>query len=192
MNRTIYRDGLPAGWTLSGTDPQNYKVQTKRVDGNTLLFIAQIEPVEGQETIGFGSVGQVIGAGKFVGKRIQLSALMKVSNVPDWSWAGLWMRIDGSDETFVAFDNMYERRLNGTTGWVECSIVLDVSVESAQIAFGILLHGAGEAAVNNMQLSIVSEEINPTKNSMDKSLRHDIKPTIAFEREEAVNLSFED
>ena len=41
----------------------------------------------------------------FAGKTITLKGWIKTENIPEKSWAGLWMRLDGESED-VAFDNM--------------------------------------------------------------------------------------
>ncbi|MFX7878978.1 hypothetical protein ABTK13_22170, partial [Acinetobacter baumannii] len=77
---------------------------------------------------------QKVAADDFRGKRIRLSAILSVKDVPNWSWAGLWIRIDGVDKTNCGFDNMYDRRLTGSVKEAECSIVLDVPEKAAVIA----------------------------------------------------------
>jgi hypothetical protein len=46
-------------------------------------------------------------------------------------WAGLWLRVDGSNGMLV-LDNVEDRALHGTTDWTQASIVLDVA-EQAKI-----------------------------------------------------------
>lgn len=63
---------------------------------------------------GFATLMQRVTAEQYKGKRIRLSGLLKSQDVV--GWAGLWMRVDQRKEA-VAFDNMQDRSIKGTTGW---------------------------------------------------------------------------
>lgn len=76
-------------------------------------------------------------ADSYRGKRMSFSAVVKSADVENW--AGLWMRIDGPFERSLGFDNMQNRSIKGTTNWQKYGVVLDVPMESINIAFGILL-----------------------------------------------------
>ncbi len=43
----------------------------------------------------------------------------------------------------VAFDNMHDRPIKGTTGWQQYEVVLDIPRDSTGISFWILLDGTG-------------------------------------------------
>ena len=58
---------------------------------------------------------QEFAAINYRGKKVALSAYVKSEDVTGWS--GLWMRVDGQDDKVLAFDNMQNRRITGTTGW---------------------------------------------------------------------------
>jgi len=83
---------------------------------------------------------QTISADEFLGKRCQVRGCDTVRG-PD-QWAGLWMRVDGPDSgRHLAFDNMLDRPIKGTTDWTRYAVVLDVDKTAVAIAFGVL---AGE------------------------------------------------
>jgi hypothetical protein len=84
---------------------------------------------------------QEISADAYHGKRVRLSANAKASDVQ--GWAGLWMRVDGDGSRPLAFDNMGNRPIKGTTDWKRYDIVLDVAGQATDVAFGILLTGRG-------------------------------------------------
>ena len=70
-------------------------------------------------------------------------------------WVGLWRRVDGRDAGpggMLAFDNMHDRPVTGTTDWARHEIVLDVSEEAEAVFFGMLLNGKGTAWVDDLKL----------------------------------------
>ena len=84
---------------------------------------------------------QTFKADGFQGKRLRLTGYVKSKDVADW--AGLWVGVDGSEKTGVAFDNMGDRKIEGTADWTKYTIVLDVPKDAAAIAFGLLMSGKG-------------------------------------------------
>jgi len=98
---------------------------------------------------GFGTWMTQMPPGEYLGKGIRLTAYVKTVNVE--KNVGLWMRVDGDQQT-LSFDNMGSRSLTGTTDWREYEIILDVPENSNQIFFGILLSGTGEAYVDGLKL----------------------------------------
>ena len=62
----------------------------------------------------------------YQGKKIKLTGYLKTENVT--GSAGLWMKIDPS----VAFDNMQNRPVKGTTDWTKYEITLDLQSSKAK------------------------------------------------------------
>ena len=69
----------------------------------------------------------------------------------------LWMRGDKRSEV-LAFDNIQNRGIRGTTGWQRYYVVLDVPKDATQIAFGILLSGPGLVWLNDPKPEIVNAD----------------------------------
>jgi hypothetical protein len=78
------------------------------------------------------------------------------------SWAGLWLRVDGPDHKLLAFDNMQDRAVKGTTDWKQYEIVLDVADTAQGLAFGVLLAGTGQVWLNDMKFETVGTEVPTT------------------------------
>lgn len=95
----------------------------------------------------------------YLGKRLRFSALVKTQDAQDW--AGLWMRVDNGSK-MLAFDNMQNRPIKGTSDWRRYDVVLDVPQESTGIFFGVLLSGSGEVWLNEAKIEIVGAEVLPT------------------------------
>ena len=92
-------------------------------------------------------------------KELELTAEIKSIDVK--GWAGLWMRIDGiryegkrSYDTTAAFDNMNDRKIQGTNDWTGYKVVLKVPDEYKGIGYGVLLVGEGQLEIRNFRLRV--------------------------------------
>ena len=126
---------------------------------------------------GFGTLMQDFRADHYAGKRVRFSAFVKTEGAQDW--AGLWMRIDKGSQ-LLAFDNMQDRSIKGTTEWKKYDVVLDVPQNASGIFFGVLLNGTGTVWLSNAKFEIVGPDV-PTTNGAGR-----LKP------DEPANLGFQD
>lgn len=156
---------VPRGWFLAGSKPTEFEAG---VDGSQALQGHTSAYLKSKDTKvdGFGTLMQSINAEGYRGKKVRLSGLVKSEEV--LGWAGLWMRVD-QGESMVAFDNMQDRPIKGTTGWQRYDVVLDVPKDATGISFGILLAGTGEVWLNNTKFDVVEAETPVTK-SDDRKL----------------------
>ena len=148
----------PTGWFLAGTKPASYEAGTDAsaaYNGHPSAYLKAKEPDPG----GFGTLMQDFRADKYVGKRVRFSAFAKSDGVQ--SWAGLWMRVDKEKDS-VAFDNMMDRPIKGTTGWKKYDVVLDVPQDATGIFFGVLLDGPGIVWLNSTNFEVVGADIPTT------------------------------
>ena len=100
----------------------------------------------------FGSLTTGTSAQPYRGKRIKYSGHLRSQEA---EVGGLWMRIDRSHDgrvTTLAFDNMQDRPVRGTTDWAEYAVVLDVPDDAHQITFGFLLNGSGTLWGDNLKI----------------------------------------
>ena len=92
---------------------------------------------------------------------------MKGDRVNDW--AGVWLRVDGPVEgnqpKILAFDNMQDRPIKGTTDWARVEIVLDVPREAKDMAFGIMLSRDGEVWLDDLKFDVVKKSVPVTGRS---------------------------
>jgi hypothetical protein len=102
---------------------------------------------------------QQFSAAQYAGKRVRLSAWVKSENANDW--AGLWMRVDNGTKS-VAFDNMQDRAIKGTSDWQNYAVVLDVPKDATGIFFGILVSKSGTVWLNSVQFEIVGMDVPVT------------------------------
>lgn len=140
--RTAYVAGVDPDITMRGSPSGYLKSTQRKIDG-------------------FGTLMQDIAPDNYAGGRIRVSCHLKTLNVN--AWAGLWVRVDrGRDVSPIAFDNMEDRGIKGTTDWTECVVVLDVGERASNIAFGVLLSGTGTVWINRMRFEPVDLSVPVT------------------------------
>jgi hypothetical protein len=167
--------GVPAGWYLSGAKPADYESGTDAQAHYNSHPSAYLKSKKA-EIDGFGTLMQNFRADQYAGKRLRFTAFVKTEGVQDW--AGLWMRVDKGKES-VAFDNMYDRPIKGTSGWQQYAVVLDVPQNASGIFFGVLLHGTGTVWMNSVKIEAVGPDVPTTA-----------LPTMQ-DRDHPINLDFE-
>lgn len=163
----------PLGWLLAGNKPASYD---SGVDSRVLYndqhsaYLKSTEPV----LEGFGTLMQHFSAEKYAGQRVRFSAVVKSQSVEDW--AGLWMRVDRG-QVVVAFDNMQNRAIRGTTDWHPYQVVLDVPQDATEISIGILLSRTGTVWMSSASFEIVDRSVPTTTTSSS----HDQPVNLGFE-----------
>jgi len=103
----------------------------------------------------FGALSYYIPA-NFIGNKIKLTGYMKTENVSSDGYAGLWLRVDPK----VAFYNMADQQIKGTTDWQKYEFELDFNSGNAQaIVFGGLLTGKGKIWIDDLKVTIDGKEL---------------------------------
>lgn len=116
----------------------------------------------------FALVSQKVKADRFRGKRVRLSAFLRLDNVEaygrgairDMSGAALTLRVEGPG--FSNLDDMRDRPLRGTKPWTEVSLELDVPATASMIEFGAVLSGGGTLWVDAFKLEVVASHEKQT------------------------------
>lgn len=152
-----------SGWLLAGDQPQDYRIGTDTgiLHGGKASGYLRADR---ESPSGFGTLMQMVEAGPYPGTRVRMSGWAKADGVE--GWAGLWMRVDGSDRRktgkSLSFDNMQNRPIKGTSDWTRYEIVLDVPQAATALAFGILLEGKGEVWLDDVQFAVVGSDVPTT------------------------------
>jgi hypothetical protein len=149
----------PKGWLLSGSDRSDYAaaVDTSVKHGGQASGSLRSTTAHAK---GFGTLMQSVVKDAYRGKRLRFSAMVKADQVANW--AGLWMRVDRPNQRTGAFDNMEERAIKGTKDWARYEVVLDVDADASDVAFGVLLSGAGQVWIDDAALEVVGKDVAPT------------------------------
>ncbi|MBI4472114.1 MAG: tetratricopeptide repeat protein [Acidobacteria bacterium] len=159
---------VPKGWFMAGSKPADYE---SSIDSGNMLgglpsaYLRSKKP----KIDGFGTLMQSFSAEQFLGRRIRFTAFVKSENIQ--GWAGLWVRVDGKSGTQpLAFDNMSNRSIKGTTGWRSYEVVLDVPLDATGIALGILMGGTGTVWMNGAKFEEVGVNF-PTTDLKSNALK---------------------
>lgn len=151
---------MPAGWFAAGSEPNDYDMGsepgTRRPGGRHAFIRAR------PESKGFGTMMQAIDAANYRGQRLRLSGYLRTK---DAGKAQMWMRVDGSQQRVLAFDNMETRALKGDNDWKSYAIVLDVPEEAVDVAFGFLLSNQGTIWADDFRLETVGKDVPVTEMS---------------------------
>lgn len=178
----LNEDRLPKGWGMGNItgrptlpDTAHYRLDaTHKQHGAYSLLIDW-----SKGSSDWTSVAYVIPK-TFRGSKIKLSGYLRTENVTD-GYAGLWMRIDSKWRETLAFDNMQDRGVKGTTDWKQYSVELDYDPSKARtITFGGLLVGKGKMWLDNLSITIDDVDIAKaqpyapqlTKPELDSTFNH--------------------
>lgn len=152
--------GCVTGWLLAGTRRDCYEIGVALGEasaGKPAAYLRSTTDPSG----GFGTLMQQIVVDEFAGKRLRFSGAVRAEAVIDW--AGLWMRVDGArEDPMLAFDNMHDRAIKGSTDWSRYAVVLDVPEKATNIAFGVLLSGEGAIWIADLALEAVGVDVPTT------------------------------
>jgi erythromycin esterase-like protein len=106
--------------------------------------------------LGFGVATAKFPLNVAAGKHVTYSGYIKTEAVTE-GYAGLWWRVDGEGGKILAFDNMQNRGVTGTTPWTRCEISLDVPPNATNINFGVLHPGNGTAWFDSLEVQIAGK-----------------------------------
>jgi len=137
--------GVPKGW--NGGPAGTFAVDGQTVHGGKwALRIERNDKSEGA----FTAINRMVPI-DFAGESLELRGFLRTEDVSQF--AGLWMREDG-DSGSVAFDNMQQRQLKGTTEWTEYSIKLPIEKSAKRLFFGVLAAGVGKVWADDLHLLV--------------------------------------
>lgn len=166
--------GDAIGWVGNGN--KDYRRSLDSVVTQSGNYSAVLEFVGEQP--GFGTWTFVLPE-NYPGKKITFSGYIKTENVE--GYAGLWMRIDPQ----IAFNNMHQEQISGTTDWKRYEFTLDMAPErTEQIVLGALLSGKGKLWVDGLTVTVDGKDI-ATVAPLEKPAA---KRDTAFDRGSGINL----
>jgi hypothetical protein len=155
----------PKGWFAAGSNPKDYRMTVDRTMAHGGKASASLKSAVAVPA-GFGTLMQTFKANAYLGKRVRMSGYVRAQDVKNW--AGLWMRVDGARGEPLGFDNMQNRAIKGSSDWRKYEIVLEVPESAQEIAFGLLLTGAGQAWMDDLAFEVVGTDVPTTGPKMGK------------------------
>jgi hypothetical protein len=151
-------DAPPGWWFIQHAGPTSFEFA---IDDQVAKEGKQSLRIRRTGTQPFGLVLQRIKPDRFRGKRVRLSAFLRLDNVEpfgrgalrDMSGAVLMLRSEGG--TGMVLDDMRERPLRGTRPWTEVSAEIDVPLSANTLEFAAMLSGTGTLWVDAVRLEVV-------------------------------------
>lgn len=145
-------------WIKAGSDPLKYEMGLDPSLKETFTIKTINNDLDENS---FGTYMSKESTSNYLGKRIQLTGLVKSSI--ESGWAGLWLRNDGKDRSeSLGFDNMYDRQIKDETGWKSYSVVLDIPTEAISMSYGALLVGKGQIWFKDVSNKVVDTSVPVT------------------------------
>lgn len=145
----------PHGWsTAQHTGPLSYDFALdsgEKKSGTQSLRVTNIGPEP------FGSLIQSIPAAGLGGKKLRLTAWVKVSGIPEeGKRTGAVLSLTAlRGSAVLASEAMRRRELRGSADWTRHSIELAIPAGAARIDFGAVLQGTGKMWVDDFTLETV-------------------------------------
>lgn len=174
------QDGKPKGWYFHPQHSYLVTIDSKDVkSGESAISIEYTG-----DTVAFQPIF-ITFPKSYEGKEITLSGYIKTENITD-GYAGLWMRIDPE----IAFDNMHQNGVTGTTDWKKYEITLDMNpAKTQQIVIGGLLVGKGKMWLDDLQITIDGTDIKGAKIYEKKPLPAELDKAFHFDSNIVISLS---
>ena len=169
----VNSEKYPLDWSTGQSEPKRYEIgpdKSLEHSGQNVFTIKSIK----SKIDGFGSSMRTIKSDLYLGKTVKMSGFVKTEKVK--SWAGLWMRVDFYTAQVLAFDNMQNRGIKGTTDWTKYEVVLFVPQEATSISYGVLLDGTGQIWFKDVSLELVGDSVPETGSVKGRNHK-----TISFE-----------
>jgi len=105
-------------------------------------------------------LAQYFSAVSHCGKRVRFRGWVKTHRVG--GWAGLWIRVDSEDRENIAYDDMADRAIRGTTDWTRYDVVIDVPEKATIVNVGIVLSGSGQVWLDTCSFEVVDATVDAT------------------------------
>ena len=147
-------------WGKTG-NKDDYILKTDSIvqyEGQPVMSFYSVNP----DPTGYGGSRKIMPAGPYLGKRIRMSGFIRTEEVKQA--ACFWLRVDGGEPVKpLAFDNMMDRPIVGTTDWKRYGIVLEVPEGASEIFYGTLIKGAGKIWYSGIRFELVGNEVPVTR-----------------------------
>jgi hypothetical protein len=155
---------LPNGWTVRTLYEQTRCVYSAGVDTVVTYNGKKAACIEVAESDHHAKVQlyQILRCEGWRGKRVRMSVHLKSQDVK--VKAGFWLEVIGPHEGTLAYDDMANRPVFGTTSWKKHEIVLDVPMEAVELHFGGSVQGGGILWLANVSIEEVGLNIQITDN----------------------------
>jgi hypothetical protein len=149
-------ESIPQRWASLQSAPNEYEI---RLDHR--IFHSSKASLHMRSRLGspkgFAKLSQRLIANDYRGTRLHMSAFLKTEIT--WGSVRLWLQTIGEGGSVLAFDDMHERPVTGTTGWTRYDFTLDVPQQARDIEFGVILAGNGQVWADDFTIRAGGNEV---------------------------------
>jgi len=149
-------ESIPERWASHQSVPNEYEIRLDRRichSGNASLHMrSRLDSPKG-----FAKLSQRLVANDYRGTRLHMSAYLKTEIT--WGSAHLWLQMIGQGGSVLAFDDMHDRPVTGTTGWTRYDFTLDVPQQAREIAFGVVMAGNCQVWADDFTIRAGDKEV---------------------------------
>ncbi len=153
----VHPRGMPLNWR-GGMTGYDFTYDTDAPHGGKksgkLAWASASEPPDTAWT----PCGQTIPAASWRGKRVRLAGWLRTKDATRGG-ASLWLRVDGTTDTPIAYEDTSAILVTGTSGWTHIDIVMDIPQAAEQLVYGVMLHGGGAAWCDDLEFAAVGPEV---------------------------------
>ena len=149
----------PFGWFLAGTHPFEYTATLDSEIFHSGSRSCKVKFKKSKRASGWTTLMQNMSPEQYLGKRLRMKFWIRSEDVGNVSG---WMRVDGTKDESLAFDNMCDRAIEGSHDWIEQEIILDIPDESTNIGFGVIFSGKGTMWVDEFTFQTVDKKTPTT------------------------------
>jgi erythromycin esterase len=143
----------PRGWTtgIDATGIQSFD-QERAIVGDVVHGGAHAYRFHATKAEGFVSSNVSIDAAAVRGKQLRLYGWIRTQDISAGGFASVWIRTDGGAR--MAFDNMLDRGVTGTSDWREVYAQVVVPDDAKTVVMGPLLVGTGTAWFDDLRIEV--------------------------------------
>ena len=145
-----------------GAAPAGWFVPAAVARAGTTVTVTDKNPAQGARCVVvekkgtelFGNLMQSFDATPYRGRRVRLSASVRVRGTGPSSRAQMWMRVDRAGGQIGFFDNMFDRPISSSR-WAEHRIIGDVEPDAQRINVGFMVFGPATAWIDSVSFEVV-------------------------------------
>jgi hypothetical protein len=141
----VANDGSIPGWTLvQHAGPRSYDMLVDAQGAYAGKGSFRMTRIQEQF---YGSIKQDVAVGKFVGQRLELSAMLKTRDVGPAGWKLMVLGIDKGE---------FSSAFTGTSDWQRATLRVQVPNGVSTVSVGAILLDAGTGWLDDVQLKVVA------------------------------------
>ena len=148
---------IPSGWLIPRVLlEQGFNAVITANEPQSGKYCAEIRwPTEGTPSAPFSNLMQSIDATAWRGKRIKVTAAIRVAPKTPDGRAQMWFRVD-KPSGLGAFDNMHDRPVS-SEDWADYSITADVADDALKVNLGLITFDGATAWFDNVRIEVLGE-----------------------------------